>query len=116
MIFSILRLIETGEMPDKIICEEIDFQNAIAITEVLIKHAGKIFSELPEPLKPIKRKNLREKFYDSLPAQFSRQDYLTVASKLNIPDKTAQGYISKFCNSGLLHHEKQDLYIKNSVK
>lgn len=112
MIFSTLRLIETGELPNQIICEEVDFKNAIAITEVLIKHAGRIFSELPEPVKPIKRKNLREKFYDMLPAQFSRQEYVTIASKLNIPDKTAQGYIAKFCKSGLLHHEKQDLYIK----
>jgi len=112
MIFSTLRLMDSGELPTKIICEEIDFQNSISITEVLIVHASKIFSELPSPVKPVKRKNLLERFYDLLPGKFSRQDYVNIANKLGIPDKTAQAYISKFCKLGKIHHDKQDLYLK----
>jgi hypothetical protein len=112
MIFSTLRLMDSGELTDKVICEEIDFQNAISIMEVLLEHAAKIFSELPSPVKPVKRKNLMERFYDLLPDKFSRQGYVNIANKLRIPDKTAQAYISKFCKLGKLHHDKQDLYLK----
>jgi hypothetical protein len=112
MIFSTLRLMDSGELPDKVICEEIDFQNAISITEVLLEHSARIFSELPSPVRPLKRKNQMERFYDLLPGKFSRQDYVNVAIQLKIPDKTAQAYISKFCKLGKLHHDKQDLYLK----
>lgn len=113
MIFSTLRLMDTGELPKRIICEEVDFQNALAITEVLIKHAGKVFSELPTHPKPVKRKNLLDRFYDQLPDKFSRQDYLKVAGSLNIKDKTAESYIAKLKTQNKLHHDKKDLYLKS---
>lgn len=113
MIFSTLRLLDTGELPLKLICEEVDFQNALSITEVLIQHASKVFSELPSAPKPVKRKNLLDRFYDQLPDNFSRQDYLKVARSLNIKEKTAECYIAKLKSQNKLHHDKKDLYIKS---
>ncbi len=43
MIFSVLRIMENGELPLKLVCEEREFQNAISITGVLIVHAKKVF-------------------------------------------------------------------------
>jgi hypothetical protein len=51
-----------------------------------------------------------------LPTSFNRQSYLTIAASLNIPDKTAEGYITEFCKKGLLHREKQDHYINPNAK
>jgi Fic family protein len=39
-----------------------------------------------------------------------------VAKSLEIPDKTAQNYISKYLKKGLIHRDKQDFYIKTPAK
>jgi len=115
MILSALRIMETGNLTDRIVCSDVDFESSLQMITVLVKHASKVFSELPaEPQLP-RRKNQKEKFLDALPVQFNRQDYLKVAVSLSIPDKTAEGYITDFCKKNLLWREKQDSYQKNSV-
>ncbi|MBN1185687.1 MAG: DUF3987 domain-containing protein [Bacteroidales bacterium] len=114
MIFSVLRILETGDLPKRIICEERDFQNAISITEVLIVHAKKVFSDLPQPVPILKRENREERFFSQLPDKFSRKDYVELASRISIPDKTAQNYISKMLKKGLIHRDKHDCYLKIS--
>lgn len=116
MILSALRIIETGEITTRLICEERDFEIAITIVKVLVKHAAKVFSELPEAVQLPKRKNQKEKFLEALPKEFSRQDYLKVAVSVNIPEKTAEGYIGEFCKKGFLHHEKKDHYVNLMFK
>ena len=111
MILSALRILETGDTSTQIICEERDFQVALAMVRVLVKHSAKVFTELPEDVKPSPRKNRKQKFLDALPQEFSRQKYLEVTKQMNIPDKTAEGYITEFGKSGLIHREKQDHYI-----
>ena len=111
MILSALRILETGEVNDKLICEERDFQIALSIIKVLARHSAKVFSELPEEEKPRLRKNRKQKFLEALPKTFNRQKYLEVAKGLNIPDKTSEGYITEFYKKGLIHREKHDYYI-----
>lgn len=116
MILSALRIMETGELTTRLVCEEGDFRTAMTIVKVLVKHAAKVFSELPaEPQLP-KRKNQKERFLEALPKEFGRQNYLKVAADMNIPDKTAEGYIGEFCKKGFLHHEKKDHYINLMFK
>ena len=112
MILSALRIMETGDLPNRILCEERDFQSALSIAKVLVKHASKIFSELPEDAPMPQRKNQKQKFQDALPVNFNRQAYLKIATTMSIPDKTAEGYISDFVKKGTIHREKQDHYQK----
>jgi hypothetical protein len=114
MILSVLRIMESGEQTCTLVCEERDFQSAIAIIKVLVKHAAKVYSELPEAIQLPKRKNQKEKFIEALPKEFNRQDYLKVAAKMNIPFKTAEFYISEFCKKNMLHHEKKDHYVNSN--
>lgn len=116
MILSALRILETGEISTKIICEERDFQTSLSIVRVLVKHSAKVFAELPEDVKPNPRKNRKQKFLDALPQVFNRQKYLEAAKELNIPDKTAEGYITEFGKNGLIHREKQDHYINLTIE
>ena len=111
LIFSVLRILETGEQSSTIVCDEQDFQNAIAITEVLILHAKAIFSQLPQST-PVRRENREERFYSLLPEAFSRKDYLSVAKSLGIPDKSAQTYVAKLLKGSLIHRDSHDSYIK----
>lgn len=116
MIFSALRIMETGDTSTKITCEEKDFQASISMIKVLVKHSNKVFSELPEDAVKPSRMNRKERFLNSLPRTFNRQKYLEVATALGIPAKTAEGYITEFCKSSLLHREHQDNYINTSIE
>ena len=60
--------------------------------------------------------NRKEKFLHALPKHFNRQKYLEVAKKLNIPAKTAEGYITSFVKSNLIHREQQDTYTNLSIE
>ena len=76
------------------------------------EHMAKTSSKsTPIEKKVTKRLNRKERFLESLPKQFNRQDYLDLATKQNIPHKTAEGYITKFVEAGLLHREKKGVYI-----
>ena len=112
LILSALRLMDSGEMPTKLICEEQDFNTALRIAETLIIHASHIFNQLPETEQTKKKPNKRERFYEMLPQQFNRQGYLDIATRLGIKDKTAQGYMTNFVKGGLLHRDEKDSYTK----
>lgn len=114
MILSALRLMDSGEIPDKLICEEQDFSTALAVAETLVIHASYIFNQLPESEQVLKKPNKRERFYEALPPKFNRQGYLEIAGTLGIKDKTAQGYITNFVKGGLLHRDEKDSYFKET--
>jgi hypothetical protein len=116
MIFSALRIMETGETSSKMICEERDFQASLAMVKVLVKHSSKVFAELPEDVQKPTRLNRKEKFLNKLPKHFNRQKYLEVATALSIPHKTAEGYVTDFCKSNVIHRESQDNYINTSIE
>jgi hypothetical protein len=114
MIFTILRSLENGDTTSPLICDDVDFNNALDITKTLVKHASIVFSELPEDRPLSSKKNLKEQFLDKLPKFFNRQEYLETAKSLDIADKTAEGYISKFIKGNLLFRLKKDHYEKIS--
>ena len=111
MLFSALRILETGDISNKLVCEERDFQASLEIIKVLVVHSSKVFSELPEEEQKPSRKNRKEKFLHNLPKHFNRQIYLEVAKELKIPAKTAEGYITSFIKANLIHREQQDNYL-----
>lgn len=110
MLLTVFRIMEDGDVNAVKECEDVDFQNAKSIISILVKHSSKVFNDLPIEQKSAKRLNRKERFLESLPQKFSRQDYLDLATKQSIPHKTAEGYISKFVQAGLLHKEAHNLY------
>ncbi|WP_223033344.1 DUF3987 domain-containing protein [Hanstruepera marina] len=110
MLFTAFRIMEDGDVNQVKECEDVDFQNALTIISILVKHSSKVFNDLPIEQKTVKRLNRKERFLESLPKQFDRQDYLDLATKQNIPHKTAEGYITKFVDAGLIHREAHNNY------
>lgn len=110
MLFSVFRFMEDGDVNQVRYCEDIDFENALVMISVLVKHSSKVFNDLPIEQKEVKRANRKERFLEALPYQFSRQDYLNIADKNKIPHKTAEGYITKFVDAGLIHREAHNNY------
>jgi len=111
MLFTAFRIMDDGDVNQVKECEDVDFQNALTIISVLVKHSSKVFNDLPIEQKAVKRLNRKEGFLESLPKQFNRQEYLDLATKQNIPHKTAEGYITKFVEVGLIHREKHNNYL-----
>lgn len=110
MLFTAFRIMEDGDVNATKECEDMDFENALTIISILVKHSSKVFNDLPIEQKTTKRSNRKERFLESLPKQFSRQDYLDLATKQSIPHKTAEGYITKFVDAGLIHREAHNNY------
>ncbi len=115
MLFSVFRIMEDGDVNQVRYCEDIDFENTLEMISVLVKHSSKVFNDLPIEQKEVKRANRKERFLEALPYQFSRQDYLNIADKNKIPHKTAEGYITKFVDAGLIHREAHNNYT-NPIK
>lgn len=107
---------QTGDTSKKLICEERDFQASLSMVKVLVKHSSKVFGELPQEEPKPSKMNKKEKFLYALPHTFNRQKYLEVAKAMSIPAKTAEGYITAFAKSGLVHRESQDNYINTSLE
>ena len=112
MILSVLRFLETGEIPVKITCTNDDFNTAKTMVEILVKHAQKVFSELPGEATNAKAPNRKEHFLEALPQKFTRQQYADIAQLLNIPDKTAQAYITQLCIDEKINRVKNGEYKK----
>ena len=110
MLFTAFRIMEDGDVNSVKLCEDEDFKNAITIVSILVKHSSKVFNDLPIEHSAPKRLNRKERFLESLPKQFSRQDYLDIADTCNIPHKTAEGYITKFVEANLIHREAHNIY------
>ena len=110
MLFTAFRIMDDGDVNQVKECEDIDFQNALTVISILVKHSSKVFNDLPIEQKTTKRLNRKERFLESLPKHFIRQEYLDLATKQNIPHKTAEGYITKFVDAGLIHREAHNNY------
>jgi len=101
MILSALSIIETGDISKTLLCSDTDFNTAISIATTLEKHAIAVFKNLPNN----NLKGAKLKFFENLPLNFNRQEYLKIANNLNIKEKTAEKYISLFCQEKLFNHQ-----------
>lgn len=101
MVLRSLRILEDGDTSTPLLCNEVDFQTAIEIAFTLEKHAIAVFQNLPNN----NLKGVKLKFYNALPKEFNRQEYLSVAKTLDVKDKTAEKYIGQFKENNLLEHE-----------
>ena len=88
MVFSVLRIMEHGEIPEMIICEDEDFNSALYIAHVLAQHTSYILQGLPKSSSsnPVKQPALlKQNFLDALPDEFNRTTYQAIAKQLGIP-------------------------------
>ena len=101
MILSALRLMDTGELTNDLVCSDEDFEIAKTMCSTLIVHAARVFDELAKMglsrsayvAKTVKRRS----FFEALPSEFTRQDYLDVAQRTGVPPSTSEKWIRCFC-------------------
>lgn len=117
MILTTLRLMDGAPLADAIVCSDTDFRTVLIMADVLIKHSVRVFGNLPATVTDTAKSgsySIYQKFYDSLPHEFDRSAYLSVAERLHISPKTAEKYLRKLCASGQLQHPAYGSYIKSN--
>ena len=112
MILTALRIMDDGDIHSPLVCRDNDFNTALSMVKILVQHAAQVFQQLPSEAVTTTPKNQKQQFLDELPKEFCRKDYLTVANKLGIPDKTAEKHIKRFSVNGLIIHFAHDKYKK----
>jgi len=115
MIFTALRIMETGDISETQTCSDTDLQAALSMVKVLVKHSSYVFSELQKDVKPAKLRNKQEQFLDQLPERFTTSDYFELAKSMSISERTAERYVFLFCEKGLVFKEKLGIYTNLSL-
>ena len=114
MIFTVLRILETGEISNTLYCSDEDFQSTLTMIKVLIKHSSKVYSSLPNTNTTVNYKNNKEKFIESLPLRFKTKEYYEAATVYNISQKTAERHLTNLCKDAILVRESQGNYYNPS--
>ena len=115
MILTSLRLMDGKSIESVIVCNDVDFRTSLIMARVLLQHTAHVFGQLPSTDSNATRGTvtvLCQTFFDSLPSEFNRRTYLSIAERLHIAPKTAEKYIRKFCTTGQLKHKAHDSYSK----
>lgn len=116
MIFSALRIMEDGEITQKLYCNDTDFQNALDMITILVKHSSYVYSQIAQETYKPKPKHKKEQFLETLPYHFNRQTYVAVAASLSITDKSAQRYIKEFKDADIIQYDGHDQYTNPNAK
>lgn len=115
MVLTALRYMDNNNITQVMVCSDTDYNIAITMLKVLLKHTEKVYGEMPTIDSGMPNNGLTvicQTFYNKLPDAFNRKTYLSIAAKLNIPFKTADKHIKSFCSKGKLKHLSHGKYGK----
>jgi len=112
MIFTVLRLMESQHFTTLLICTDTDFNTALEMVKVLVQHAATVFDALPAEQETPATNNPRMALFQSLPPQFDKQTYSSLAAQLQIPESTANKWLMKFVSSNLVIKQAHGNYSK----
>ena len=104
---------ETGEIHDTLICSDTDFQIAMEIAKILLQHAAYVFRQLPQATAATQTANPKINLFQALPPQFDCSKYIEIAAQLQIPESTANKWLTKFVSSNLLIKQAHGSYTKS---
>lgn len=120
MVLSVLRLTETNadiSTMDTLMCDDRDFYIALEMSDVLISHAASVFTtllrqprtsniEVPDGMTYVEKKMLEQ-----LNTRFTRQEYLEIAKKEGVNEKSANRYLGNLVNRhGIAIRVKNGVY------
>jgi len=109
MLLSMLRAYETDFAPSAfLICDNVDFYNAIALADVLKLNAERVYKFVNSTTSQNKAPEDLQKLYDALPAEFSTATGIEIAVQLGINERKAERYFSKhFTNTSHGNYAKK---------
>lgn len=119
MILSAIRIMETGNFENDIVCLDRDYDTAISIADVLIEHDAKVFLDLPQrqmqtgtAAKGFARNRMHQDLFTALPDSFDRKTYLATAVQVGLNQNSVDRLIRKWCEEGKLENTSHGKYRK----
>lgn len=90
MIFTSLRKFENGEATTRIMCTDEDFNTALRLAEIYLHHSILMFNNLPKQSEATQFKtgDSKRKFFEALPAEFTRQQATEIGTKFKLSART----------------------------
>lgn len=115
-VFTVLRTFLEGEIDLKatevLTPRDTDVVAALWLTDTFMKHAIRMYQNLPAMRKQNYRGDRFNRFYGTLPALFDTPDAVQIASFLSIPERTANRYLSDLVNKNKLRKVRRGVYKK----
>ena len=115
MIMTILAVNDGTGLYPIMVCTDDIFNSAMTIIKTLLKHTLKVFEILPmnnDNIPSAPQTAIKNVFFDSLPKQFNRQTYISIATGLNMNPKKADKYIYNFVKTNKINRLEHDNYCK----
>ena len=119
MILSAFRIMEDGIIGDRPTCLDTDYQSAMTMASVILRHNAHIFLSLPKAdtaqltSSVSTRTTLQQRqFLEALPPDFDRQTYTELATSLGDNPRTADRIIRRWCDTGQLENVSHGKYRK----
>lgn len=102
MIFSALRKFENGEMVEKIICTDEDFNTALKIIQTYLAHSLLMFNNLPKQNETMQFHSYdggKKKFFKTLPKEFTRKEATELGKNFKLSPRTVDEILK--CSTGV---------------
>ncbi len=118
LILSVLRIMETGEYPNPVICNDIDFKIALDIINILLQHSKQMLFYIKSNANAVPGDTMKGRFLEKLPEEFSRQEAVEIAASLGIQERTTDKYLITFIGKYLeksLNYGKYKKIISNKA-
>ena len=119
MMLSVMRHIETHKeneasytKAEKIVCIDVDYNNAELIINTLLFHTIKIFNQVKKVKRNKFSKGKRDLLLEKLPSEFNRSVIMDLASFIGIKEKTAENYITSFIQQNSITRLEHNSYKK----
>lgn len=88
-----------------------DFNAMLEMSDVLLSHAMRVARLLPKNNVTYREPKPCDKFWESLPARFTRQEALSIAKKVGYAEGSMDVALSRGCVKGNLHKESNGTYV-----
>lgn len=109
MIFTTIRKFQAQELATDIQCLDEDFEIALQLVEVYLKHNILMFENLPkqedEEHGPFKSGQNKKLFFDALPSRFTRKEAVELGNTFNMAERTVGTFLKNCLGSYLIQPE-----------
>jgi hypothetical protein len=116
MVFSALRLTDTTQLAETLVCEDRDFESAIQMARVIIRHSARIYGELIErtgynnrdqhrsgrETRSDRRDQRMQHLLEMLPFKFNRKQFIEIAANQGIHESSAERFLEQYMEEELI--------------
>ena len=121
MVLSVLRFVDnpdalsdqpSAQFPtvssNRLACGEEDFKTALSLIDTWMQHTAAVYTNLLTPVESaetvVRLTDIQQRLFDALPKTFTRDEAITIAEQIEIPQRTADRILGQLVSK---HHRLQ---------